>query len=91
MEKCGDGRVSEGGDEGSEGLEGGHPHPPALVPQQVDEQWAELCLSDCGRADTGHRHEDVCASLPHPPHTVLAEVEKFGQLMGENTLDLTTD
>ena len=40
--------VCEGGDEGSEGLEGCHPHPSALVSQQVDEQRAELCLSDCG-------------------------------------------
>ena len=48
VEKCRDGGVGEGGDEGPEGLEGGHPHPSALVPQQVDEQRAQLCLSDSG-------------------------------------------
>ena len=84
MEQGGDGGIGEGGDEGTEGLEGGHPHPPALVAQQVDEEGAELCLSDGGRADAGDRHEDVCARLPHAPHPIFAEVEKFGQLRGAN-------
>ena len=88
MEKRRDGRVGEGGDERSEGLEGGHPDPSTLVAQQVDEQRAELCLSDGGRADAGDGHEDVCASLPHPPHPVLAQVEKFRQLMEKIALEV---
>ena len=36
-----------------------------LVPEQVEEDWAELRLPDGRRADTGHRHEHVSAGLPY--------------------------
>lgn len=82
VEEGGDGGVGEGGDEGPEGLEGGHPDPAALVPQQVDEERAELGLAHGGRAHAGDGHEDVGAGLPHPPHPVLAQIEELRQLRG---------
>ena len=80
MEQGRDGGVGEGGDEGPEGLEGGHPHPPALVPQQVDEERREILLPDLRRTDAGHGHEDVSTGLPDPPDTVLAQGVEDGAL-----------
>ena len=51
-----------------------------LVFEKVDEEWTELRLPDCRAADARHRHEDVRAGLPHPPYSVLAEVEELWQL-----------
>ena len=79
LQEGGDQRIGEGGDEGTEALERRHPHPPALVLQQVEEQWTELGLSDAGAAHTGDRHEDIRACFPDSPYPVLAKVEKFGK------------
>ena len=51
-----------------------------LVFEKVDEERTELRLPDCRAADAGHRHEHVGAGLPHPPYSVLAEVEELWQL-----------
>ena len=79
LQEGGDQRIGEGGDEGAEALEGRHPHPSALVLQQVEEQRTELCLSDAGAAHTRDGHEDIGTGFPNSPHPVLAKVEKFGK------------
>ena len=59
---------------------------PALVCKQVDEYGRQLSLTNGGGADAADRHEDVGARLPHAPHPVLAQVEKFRQLKKRKTL-----
>ena len=54
---------------------------PRLVPEEVDEEGREFVLSDGGGADAGERHEDLGASLAHPPNIVLAQAEEENQMV----------
>jgi hypothetical protein len=80
VEQGRDGRVGEGRDERTQSLEGGHPNPPRLVAQEVDEERSELRPAHHLGADAADRHEHVGAGLADAPDAVLAQVEELWQL-----------
>ena len=80
VQKSSDVRIGKGGDEGTKSLECRHPHPPTLIPQQIDEDWREFFLTNFRRTDAGNRHENVRTRLPHTPYSVLAKRDEHRQL-----------
>lgn len=73
-------RISEGGNEGAQLLEGRHAHPARLVCQQVHKEVGQVLAPCLQRTGTGDGHEALGACLAHSPHTIATQVVEFGQL-----------
>jgi len=94
MKKKGNLRPGKGGNERSEGLEGGHAHPAGLVLQQVDEELAQIVTSLRQRHHSRDAHKHLGARLTHAPQLVLTQRVKliqedsFGGLLADDRAEI---
>ena len=57
-------------------------YPSGLIVEQFEECWRQLVVPSAQIAGQGDLAEDVGTGLPHPPHLVLAQDQKQGELQG---------